>query len=103
MSCFPQSQVLPQRIPIAEIGLGEQLVDHRNGRRAGPVAFREITAGQDRNLHGCEERRSDGQEPVGRIGWRAGYADGQSMLSLDERIPFETRAAHARDRAEVFP
>jgi hypothetical protein len=42
---FPQSQVLPKRIPIAEIRLGKHLVDHRDGRRAGPVALLKITAG----------------------------------------------------------
>ena len=76
--------------------------DYRGGRRAGPVAFLDIAAGQDRNLHRCEERQSDGQNTVGVIGWRAGHAEGQSSPGFAGRIFRETRAADARDRAEPF-
>ena len=70
------------------------------GRRAGPVAFVEVAAGQDRNLHRREERRSDHQEAVGRIGGTPGTLIGSPCPACDERVLRETRAAHARDRAE---
>ena len=60
-----------------------------------------LAAGQDRNLHGREERRV---RPSGcgcrGSGWRAGQADRQPGARRDQRGFAEARAAHAGDRAE---
>ena len=70
--------MLSQRIPVTEVFPGKRLADHGDGRRALPVAFVEITARQNRNLHRCEESRSDGQVPRRGVLRLSGQVDWQS-------------------------
>src|SRR5207245_10081080 len=68
---FPWPTLFRSRIPIAAIRFGKHLVDHRDGGRAGAIGVLEIAAGQNGNLHGGEEGRSDAQNGVVPAGRRS--------------------------------
>src|SRR2546425_772641 len=59
------------------------------------VAFFNVAASQDRDLHRSQESRADSEETIGVVGRSARHADGQSVFPSDQGRTGKAGTAHS--------
>src|SRR5579872_6287001 len=94
-----EGEIAADRVYAREAGFRKAFVYDGYRLRAGAVAIVHFTAGQNRNLHGGKESRSDHE--VARVNRFAGYADVGTRISFtDQSAPGKRRAANSGNAAE---